>query len=238
VCSSDLYYLPDKEDVTARIDSSVKIHGGEPINFTDYIYANDGAGSVMGSVRGLRVLVPLVMNPYAPVKIDRVDIKVDLRFEVNYGEIKEIRVPGTELVPGKRNNVDVRMTTYDGKDIIEDVPVEIPDHLAGSIVQVEVTAGDSAKLDAAPPVDLNSLLDAFRHLLPGDVWAVTVYPAEEGVALDGKLVRDLSASALDKLHPQSHTQRAAAYKPVARTVSRAHRVVNGTSTTLFRVRAK
>ena len=54
----------------------------------------------------------------------------------------------------------------------------------------------------------------------------------------GKLVRDLPASALDKLHPQSHTQRAAAYKPIARTVSRANRVVNGTSTALFRVRAK
>ncbi|HEV7557049.1 MAG TPA: hypothetical protein VGO00_16395, partial [Kofleriaceae bacterium] len=85
---------------------------------------------------------------------------------------------------------------------------------------------------------LPSLIKAFRSLLPGNVWAVTLYPADEGVALDGKLVRDLPASAVDKLHPQSHTQRAAVYKPITRTVSRANRVVNGTSTTLFRVRAK
>ena len=82
------------------------------------------------------------------------------------------------------------------------------------------------------------MLAAFRKLLPGDVWAVTVYPADEGVALDGKLVRDLPASALDKLHPQSHTQRAAAYKPIARTVAPAKRVVNGTSSMLVRVRNK
>lgn len=232
------YYLPDKEDITARIDSTVRIRGADPISFTDYVYANDGAGSVMGSVRGLRVLAPLLVNPFGPVKIERVDVKVDLRYEVNFGELREIRVPTAELVPGVRNQLEVRMTTYDGKDIIEQVPVDVPAHLAGSIVQVEVTAGDTAKLDAAPPVDVPTLLAAFRKLLPGNAWAVTIYPADEGVALDGKLVRDLPASAQDKLRPQSRTQRATVYKPIARTVAQATRVVEGTSSLLVRVRAK
>ncbi len=229
------YYLPDRDDVTAKVSSSVRIKGAAPIEFVDYLYANDGASSVMGAVRGLRVLVPLMLNPYAPVEIDRVDIKVDLRFEANYGDIKDIRVPTGELRIG-RNMIQVRMGTWDGRDIIEEIPVDVPESLAGSIVQLEVTAGDSAKLDAAPPTDLPSLLAAFRKLLPGNVWAASIYPADEGVALEGKLVRDLPASALDKLHPQSHTQRATAYKPITRTVAPAKRVVNGTSTLLVRVR--
>jgi hypothetical protein len=192
----------------------------------------------MGAVRGLRVLVPLMLNPYAPVAIERVDIKVDLRFEANYGDIKEVKVPTTDLIAGERNMVKVLMSTWDGHDVIEDVPVDVPKSLAGGIVQLDVSAGDSAKLDAAPPVDLPSLIAAFRKLLPGNVWAVTLYPADEGVALDGKLVRDLPASAVDKLHPQSHTQRAQAYKPIARTVAPAKRVVNGGSSMLVRVRAK
>ncbi|MDB4955951.1 MAG: hypothetical protein JWO36_3520 [Myxococcales bacterium] len=231
------YYLPDRDDVTARVESTVRIKGAEPIQFVDYMYANDGASSVMGAVRGLRVLVPLMLNPYGPVSIERVEIKVDLRFEANYGDIKEVKVPTGELIPGQRNTVQVLMSTWDGKDIIEDVPVDVPKSLAGGIVSIEVTAGDSAKLDAAPPVDLPSLVKAFRSLLPGNVWAVTLYPAEEGVSLDGKLVRDLPASAIDKLHPQSHTQRAQAYKPIARTVAPAKRVVNGTAQMLVRVRA-
>jgi hypothetical protein len=231
------YYLPDKDDVTARVESTVRLKGQEPITFVDYVYANDGAGNVMGAVRGLRVLVPLMLNPYAPVTIERVDLKVDLRFEANYGEIKEVKVPTTDLLVG-RNTLKVVMATWDGKDIVEDVPVDVPANLAGSIVQLEVCAGDSAKLDASPPVDLPTLLHAFRSLLPGNIWAVTLYPAEEGVALDGKLVRDLPASALDKLHPQSHTQRAALYKPIARTKSPTKRVVNGTSSVLVRVRAR
>jgi hypothetical protein len=63
------YYLPDRDDVTAKVHSTVRIKGGPPITFTDYLYANDGAGSLMGGVRGLRVLVPLLLNPFGPVTI-------------------------------------------------------------------------------------------------------------------------------------------------------------------------
>ncbi len=229
------YYLPDREDVTARIESTVRIKGAEPISFVDFLHANDGASSIMGGVRGLRVLVPLLLNPYAPVQVEGVDIKVQLEYAANFGEIEEIQVPA-ELVPGKRNVVKVRLKTWDGKDLLEDVPVDVPAHLAGSIVQLEITAGDSAKLDAAPPVDLPSLIAAFRKLLPGNVWAATLYPADEGVAVEGKLVRDLPASAHDKLRPQTHTQRVAAYKPISRTIANAKRVIEGSASTLVRIR--
>ena len=230
------HYLPDRDHVTARVDSTVRIKGYEPLTFVDYMYANDGAGSVMGGVRGLRVLVPLLLNPYAPVKIERVDVKVDLRFEANFGEVKELRVPTGDLIAGERNLVEVRMTTWNGADIVERVPVDVPRSLAGSIVSLEVTAGDSAKLDAAPPVDLPSLLAAFRKLLPGNVWTATLSPADDGVAVEGKLVRDLPASALDKLRPQTHTQRVQPYKAIARTVSASPRVVDGSQSMLVRVR--
>src|SRR5881394_3075890 len=95
------YYLPDRDDVTARVDSKVRVKGQEPITFVDYMHANDGASSVMGAVRGLRVLVPLMLNPYAPVTIERVDINVDLKFEANYGDVKEIRVPSGDLIAGQ-----------------------------------------------------------------------------------------------------------------------------------------
>lgn len=232
------YYLPDRDDVTARVESTVRVKGTEPIVFVDYLHANDGAGSVMGAVRGLRVMVPLMLNPFAPVQIERIDLKVDLKFEANFGEIKELKIPTGDLIAGERNQIKVLMSTWDGKDVIEDVPVDVPANLAGGIVTLEVTSGDSAKLDAAPPVDLPSLLAAFRKLLPGNVWAVTLYPADEGVALEGKLVRDLPASALDKLHPQTHTQRAQVYKPVARTLAPAKRVVEGSTSVLVRVRAR
>jgi SpoIVB peptidase S55 len=229
------YYLPDRDDVTAKVLSTVRIKGAPPITFTDYLYANDGAGSLMGGVRGLRVLVPLLLNPFAPVVIEGVDLKVDLRFDTNYGEIKEVRLPSAMLTPGARNQVNISMETWDGDQIIESVPVDVPMSLAGAIVQLEVTAGDAAKLDAAPPVDLPSLIAAFRRMLPGNVWAVSLYVAEDGASVDGQLVRDLPPSAADKLRPGSRTQRAVPFRTVARTVSPAKRVINGSGTLLVRV---
>jgi thiamine-phosphate diphosphorylase len=40
---------------------------------------------------------------------------------------------------------------------------------------------------------------ALRKLLPGNVYAVTIYTADEGAAVRGKLIKDLPASALDRL---------------------------------------
>jgi SpoIVB peptidase S55 len=229
------YYLPDRDDVTAKVFSTVRIKGVAPISFVDYLYANDGASSMMGGVRGLRVLVPLLLNPFAPVTIEGIELKVDLRFDTNYGEIKSLQLPSAMLVPGARNLVNVAMETWNGDQVIEAVAVDVPAALAGAIVQLEVTAGDSAKLDAAPPVDLASLISAFRKMLPGNVWAVSLYVAEDGVSIDGQLVRDLPASAADKLRPGSRTQRAVPFRTVARTVSPAKRVINGTGTLMVRV---
>jgi len=229
------FYLPDRDHTTARIDSEVELRGAEPIRFTDYLYAPDGAASVVGGARGLRALVPLLMNPFAPVDVERVALKIDLRYQPDYGNIKEVRLPDPQLQPGKRTWLEVVLDTYDGSEEIDRVPLDVPARLAGSICQLEVTAGDSASLDAAPPVDLPSLLKAFHRLLPGNVYAASLYGADEGVAIDGKVVRDLPASALDKLHPATSTQKVATYRPVARTLSPAKRVVNGKVTVLVRI---
>ncbi len=78
---------------------------------------------------------------------------------------------------------------------------------------------------------------ALSKLLPGNVYAATLTPPDEGLAVEGKLVRDLPASAIDKLRPQTRTTRATPYKPITRTVSPAKRVIDGSSTTLVRVGA-
>ena len=158
------YYLPDRDDVTAKVESTVRLKGAAPIQFTDYLYANDGAASVMGAVRYLRGHVPLLMNPYAPVTIEKVEIKVDLKFEANFGDIKEIRLPAGDRVPGKRNTVQVMMSTWDGKDVVEDVPVDVPQSLAGSIVNLgSIPAMVGANFFLYEGTNIGTIPDYFFH---------------------------------------------------------------------------
>jgi hypothetical protein len=79
------------------------------------------------------------------------------------------------------------------------------------------------------------MIGYFRKLLPGTVYSATLNTADDGIAIDGVLVHDLPASALDKLAPGASTQRSAGYKAMARTVSPAKRVVNGSATLLVRI---
>jgi len=144
-------------------------------------------------------------------------------------------VPAGELKPGKSIDLQVVLETYDHKDIVDVVPVTIPDALAGEIVTIEVVSGDSARLDVAPPNNLATLMTALRKLLPGDIYAVTIYGASEGAAVNGIAVRDLPYSALDRLHPQTSTQRVEAYRPLYRTTSPATRVINGGATMTVRI---
>lgn len=231
-------YLPDRDHATAKVVSTLRVKGTEPFTFTDYLYSADGAGSLLGGARGLRALVPLLLNPWSPVQIEGLELKVDLTFDTNFGDIKEIRLPKVELEPGKTHTVEVVLETFGKQDVIEKVPFEVPASLAGQIVTIEVSAGDAARLDAAPAVDLPSLYAALRKLLPGNVYAVSVYAADQGVAVSGIAVKDLPHSALDRLHPQSTTQRTAPYRPVARTTSPAKRVVNGAGSLTVKIAEK
>jgi hypothetical protein len=217
------------------MDSKVRIKGYEPIEFTDYLYSSDGAGSIIGGARGLRVLVPLMFNPYKPLDVESIEIKFDLSFDANYGEITDLRLASSSLIPGKRNYVTVVMQRYDDKEVTQKIPFDVPKSLAGSIVKLEVVPGDVARVDAAAPDDLDDMVALFREMLPGDIFAVTIYTAETGVAVDGKLVRDLPASAIDRFHSGSSSERTQQYKAIVRTTAPSKRVINGGKNMLVKV---
>ncbi len=228
-------FLPDRDRATVYMESTVYMHGHEPLHFVDYLYGERGAGEVIGGCRGLRVLAPLLLNPFEPVEIERVELKAKVNYGTNYGEIDSLRLPTTELAPGKRNYVDVLMKTYDGEDFVERVPFDVPADLAGSIVRLQVVAGDSAGVDAAPPKTLDDLLAAFHKLMPGNVLVVILFSADEGIAIDGKLVRDLPASAIDRFKPATSTPKADTYRPASRSSYPSTRVVDGTAKLLVKV---
>ena len=231
-------YLPDRDHATTYIESTVYVKGYKPLSFVDFLYSEGGAGGTVPAARGLRAMMVLLNNPYAPLEIERVELKAKVRFDINHGDIEEIRLPSQTLQPGTRSHVMVHMSTYDGRNVVEKVPFDVPEHLAGSIVRLVVTAGDDATLDIAAPKNVDDLMKALRKLLPGNVFAVTLYSANEGVAIDGKLVRDLPPSALDRLRPRAASHRANLYNPLARSTYPTKRVITGQQGMLVQIAEK
>ncbi|MBT8492723.1 MAG: hypothetical protein KJO07_06655, partial [Deltaproteobacteria bacterium] len=228
-------YLPDRDKATVMVKSKVSLRGKKPIKFVDHIYSGSGAMAAVGQARGLRVLIPLLINPFSPVEITGIELDVKVDYGTRFGTLRSLRVPSGELQPGKKSYVVVELERFDGKAITERIPFTVPKNVAGSIVKLEVTSGDAARIAAAPPENLDDLLDIFRSLLPGNTYAVTIYTANEGVAIGGQLVTDLPPSVADRLHPRSSTPRTKVYRPMARSVVPAKRVINGKVSTLIKV---
>jgi hypothetical protein len=80
------------------------------------------------------------------------------------------------------------------------------------------------------------MFKTFQKLLPGNVFAVTIYTAEEGVAMNGQLVRDLPASAADKLKTTTRTGVAATHRAMSQSTKKSSRVINGGKSLIVKVR--
>jgi hypothetical protein len=229
---------PDVTDTTVTIDSKLYIKGFGPLSFRDYQYSPDGVGGAITGARALRVLTPLVFNPFAPVRIERVEVDVTIEYKADYTDIDGMRVADLELPYGKKTYVDVVLRPYAGKPYTERIPITIPERLAGEQVKVEVVPGDMARPDIAPPESLDDVMDALKKTYPANTLVVTIYTPDEGVTLGGKVIPNLPDSALDTARPATSTRRGEAYKSITRTVVPSKRVVQGRAELTIKVQDK
>ncbi len=228
VASAAQLYAPDITDATIMMKSTLALKGYDPLTFTDYIYSVEGASpNAVASARGLRALVPLLFNPYQPVRMDRLDVEVEVTFKADYTEITALRVPDMELPYGEKTYVEAVMRPYGGKEYVEKIPLVIPEKLAGSLVKLEVVPGDAARPDVAPPDSLDDVLTALRKTYPATTLVTTIYTPDEGLAIEGKTLPDLPDSAMDTARINTSSKRTEAYRSLARTVVPSKRVVIG-----------
>ena len=228
-------YLPDRDHISLRMTSKVEMVGHKPLIFVDYLHSARGAAGIMGGARGLRVISPLMNNSFGDVEVTSIDLDIEVAFATNTADIAGLTLTRAELVPGKTNYVNVRMEPFQGKEYTKRIGFMVPPELAGSIVKLEVSAGDIASMYVAPPKTIGDLVEAFRSLLPGTVMAVTLYSGEEAAAIDGKLIIDLPSSALNRLRSASKTEGLTTRKVQSRTVVPAKRVLDGAASILVKV---
>jgi hypothetical protein len=228
VASASQTIAPDISDTTILMKSKLALKGFEPLTFTDYIFSNEGASpNAIASSRALRALVPLLFNPYAPVKIDRVEIEVEVRYQSDYTEVVALRVPELELPWNEKTYIEAVMRPYAGKEYVQKIPLEIPRKLAGSMVKIEVVPGDVARPDVAPPASLDDVMSALRKTYPANTLVATIYTPDEGVAIEGKVLPDLPDSAIDTARQATSSRRSAEYRSITRTVVPVKQVVIG-----------
>lgn len=228
---------PDITESTLTVESTVHLKGFKPLLFVDYVFSIEGAsGNAVASARGLRVLAPLLFNPWAPVTIERVEVRVNVEYKANVATLQVVRLPHTEVPYDTPFHAEVVMQPYAGRAYVEKIPITIPKRYAGTTLKLEITSGDAARLDVAPPENLEQLVEALRtKTYPGNVLVATIYTPDEGVTLGGRVVPDLPDSALDTARPGASTRKADSHKAMLRVVVPSKRVLQGRQEISFKV---
>jgi hypothetical protein len=231
---------PDVADVTVTVKSTLRLKGFEPLSFTDYMYSAEGfTASALGSVRALRVLVPLMFNPFKPVKLERIQLEADVAYKADFAEIVGLRLPEVQMPPGKDTYVDVMLRPYNGRPYTQRIPLHIPERLAGMTIKLDVLPGDAARPDAAQPESLDEVIDILRtKTFPANVLVATLYTPEEGITLDGKVLPDLPDSALDTVRPAATSKRTDAYRTILRTAAPLRQVATGKQEIVLKIADK
>ncbi len=220
---------PDLAVVTVNLKSTIKIRGYDPLTFVDYIYSAEGLNAnTIAAARGLKVLTPLLFNPFEPIHLDGIELDAEIAYKANYAEIRSLRLPDAELTAGEETYVDVVLRPYNGAEYTQRIPLTIPARLAGSTVKIEVVPGDAARADIAPPENFPQIMDALRHkTFAANVLVATVSTSDEGVTLGGKVLPDLPESALDTARPGATSRLADGYHSLVRVQAPTKQVVTG-----------
>ena len=228
---------PRRRHRARRVDGAAS-RAREPIQFVDYLYANDGASSVMGAVRGLRVLVPLHAQPVrAGARSSASTSRSTSSSRRTTATSRRSRCRPASSIPGQRNTVagpdeHVRRQGHRrGR----------PGRRAGIARRRASSSSRSppatrAKLDAAPPVDLPSLIArvpqaAARQRVGGDA----VSGRRRRRARRQARARPARERARQAPPAEPHAARAGRTSRSRARVSPAKRVVNGQRTMLVRV---
>lgn len=211
----------DIADAVVEVHSRLQLQGFAPLEQTDYFFSAGGANEkqVLGTT-GIKQLHDLLVNPFAPVQIDRLDVRVAVSYRSEIAEIVGVTMPGDELEPDTRPNVQVLLRPYGGSSAVQVrmIPVEIPRWLAGQSLKIEASAGQLVKPEVAPPENLPDLVENLRKGYSARSLVLTLSVIDEGVTLRGRLVPSLPASVIATLRPGGASKRGEPFKRVSRTV--------------------
>ena len=219
---------PDVTDMIVTVTSKVGVKGYAPLELRDQIFSPEGVSShALASSRGLRAMDSLLVNPFEPVTLDRLDVDVRVEYRRDVAEIVGVALPTQDVRAGDTVDLRVTLRPYAGSEYVETVPVIIPRTVAGQLLKIEVASGASVRPDVPQAETLPVYIDNMRKSYSATSIVVTLQTQDDGASLRGRLISGLPDSALDTLRPGNQTNRAGAYHVADRTLFPARQLVSG-----------
>ncbi len=225
-----LHSASDYADVTAELKADLKVSGRPPITLTDSGAARRGLAELAGYFRPVKAVSDVLQNPFEDAYVESLDIRIRLKYGLDFAFIKGAFVTAEQPKPGEVVNVNVRMMRYGVGEEILTVPVKIPRGAAGKKIQIEVGGGDFVVPVMPIPQDLDDVLSNYSRFYPPHSVVVAVSVPGEGIAVGGEVLDQLPAFAVDALLPASGYEQISKHRLELKEVVKTDYLVGGKQT--------
>lgn len=231
--------IPDVAHATMKVTSRFTIKGYPQVSIEDQIYAGSGARmAVVLFSRGLRGVRDVLNNDFKPAQLQRLDVEVDVSYTRDVVEIVGARVSTAEVNPGDRINLVVTFRPFAGPEFTQTYPLQIPRSLAGTLLAIDVVNGAQVRPERAKPENLGQFLEDLQVGYSGRSVVISLRTPTQGVALNGRVIKDLPTSVIDALNTGTHMREGQLLSTVVRNVHGTRRLVTGKQQLRIRVKSE
>jgi hypothetical protein len=193
----------ERQDVSWTAVSKLKIKGYGEIRLEDYGVAMGGTPEAGEFARSnlVRAIGSVMNNPWQPAFIESAEIEVELHYARDILRLRGVELLESEIDPGKPARVRVTLVPYSGPEQTRVLSVNLPGHLAGQTVSLDIAPGYMEEREVAAPDSLSDLIGNFVSPIYPPKSLVVSYDSGSGLAFRGRVAKNLPPGAVDAIRP-------------------------------------
>lgn len=197
----------ERSDVTWSAVSKIRFKNYGEVTVEDFGVAVGGTPEPGDFVRSnlVNAIGTVLNNPWENAFVESVDVDVKLSYAREVYRLRGVELLDSEVDPGQAVRLRLELEPFSGKVVEKTVRVELPRHLAGEKVKIELRPGFMVEKPKAPAETLGELIGTLQDVTYPPRSLVVSYDDGEGVGYRGHVVNNLPAGVIDRLSPESTT---------------------------------
>jgi hypothetical protein len=211
----------EHQDVSWSATSTLKIKDHGQITLEDYGVAIGGTPDAgeLARTNLVRAVGAILNNPWQTAFIESASMDVELRFAREILRLRGVDLIDPEVDAGKPVRLRLTLAPYAGPEVTRVVSVNIPPHLAGQNVSIEVVPGYLEDHEDSAPDTLDQLIrNLATATYPPKSAVVVLSTGSSAVSFKGRIAKNLPPGALDALRPTASSVAPDAFQTVLRQV--------------------
>jgi SpoIVB peptidase S55 len=193
----------ERQDVSWTAVSKLRIQGQGELRLEDYGVAMGGTPEAGEFARSnlVRAIGSVMNNPWQPAFVEGAEVEIELHYARDILRLRGAELLEPEIDAGKPARIRVTLVPYSGPEQTRVLSVELPPHLAGQTVSLDVAPGYMEEREVAAPDSLKEMIGNFVSPIYPPKSLVVSYDSGSGLAFRGRVAKNLPPGAVDAIRP-------------------------------------